>query len=119
MSEDEHNSMKLPNVEFAVIDEGKLKDYCLSPDHVIGKHKAKVFQNRLGIIQKDAPFLKSLLIEKIRTTECIETISSEYGRRFIVDVILVNFGKEALVRTSWIIKKKELVPRLTSCYIIE
>ena len=110
--------MKLPNFEFAIIDEEKLRDYCLSPDHIIGKHKAKVFQNRLGIIQEDAMLLKSTILEKIASSDCIETTASDYGRRFIVDIILVNFEKQAQVRTSWIIKTNELIPRLTSCYII-
>jgi hypothetical protein len=110
--------MKLPNFEFAIINEEKLGGYCLNPDHIIGKHKARVFQKLLGISQKDAPLLKTMILEKISCTECIEATPSDFGRRFIVDVILVNFDKEALVRTSWILKKDELAPRLTSCYLI-
>jgi hypothetical protein len=111
--------MKLPNFEFAIIDEEKLRDYCLNPGHMVGKHKAKVFQRRLDFSQQDTILLKSLILEKITVSDCIETDPSEYGRRFIVDIILVNFDKQASVRTSWIIKKDELIPRLTSCYVID
>ena len=111
--------MQLPNFEFAIIEEEKLRNYCLNPDHPLGKHKAKVFKKRLGFVQSDSDRLKALIFEKIAISECIETISSDYGRRVTVDFILVNFGKEAMVRTAWIIKNEELIPRLTSCYIVE
>jgi hypothetical protein len=41
--------MKLPNGDQAVIDPRKVTDYCLSPDHDEGKHKARVFQELLGV----------------------------------------------------------------------
>lgn len=40
--------MKLPNAENAVIDIAKLRDYSLNPNHPEGKHKARVFQAKLG-----------------------------------------------------------------------
>ena len=111
--------MQLPNFEFAIIEDEKIRDYCLSPDHPLGKHKAKVFEKRLGFVQNDSDRLKALILEKIAISECMEAISSDFGRRFIVDFILVNFDKQAVVRTAWIIKNEELIPRLTSCYIVE
>ena len=40
--------MKLPNGDRAVIDIAKLRDYCLSPDHLRGRHKARVFAAAQG-----------------------------------------------------------------------
>ena len=110
--------MLLPNFEFAVISDEKLRDYSLNPNHPFGKHKAKVFEKRLGIVQKDWEHLKTLILDNIAVCECIESITLEFGRSFIVDIILFNFEKQAKVRTSWIIKNGELMPRLTSCYVI-
>lgn len=36
--------MKLPNFEKAYIDIEKLRDYCLSLEHPVGKHKATMFK---------------------------------------------------------------------------
>ena len=47
--------MKLPNGDQAIIDERKLVDYCLSPDHDEGKHKAVLFRELLGMGPEDSP----------------------------------------------------------------
>ncbi len=38
--------MKLPNAENAVVEIAKLRDYCLSEDHLRGRHKARVLRVR-------------------------------------------------------------------------
>lgn len=38
--------MKLPNADRAVVGLAKLRDYCLSPTHPRGRHKARVFAVR-------------------------------------------------------------------------
>ena len=40
--------MKLPHGDKVIIDQRKVVDYCLSPDHDDGKHKARLFEN-LGL----------------------------------------------------------------------
>ncbi|MFM7791269.1 MAG: DUF6883 domain-containing protein, partial [Microcystis panniformis] len=40
--------MKLPNPEGAILGD-KLERYCLNFQHSVGKHKALMFQKRLGI----------------------------------------------------------------------
>ena len=35
--------MLLPFAEYATVDIGKLRDYCLNPNHEVGKQKARVF----------------------------------------------------------------------------
>ena len=114
--------MKLPNAEHAVVEIEKLRDYCLSPDHPKGKHKARVFLAALGISQNDADELRRVILNLVSTAEAIEEESIEYGRRFVVD-FQISWGKEsaartALVRSCWIIRTEEDFPRLTSCYIL-
>lgn len=55
--------MKLPNGGEAIVDSAKLRDYCLSPEHEEGKHKARVFAAALGIFRNDAAWLRERLIE--------------------------------------------------------
>jgi len=104
--------MLLPNCEFAVIEDEKLRDYCLDSEHPVGKHKARQFLERLGLMQKDYLLLKNLILKKIQVRECLEVERSEFGRRFIVDIFLTIFAKKAKVRTSWIMKKKRIYPQI-------
>ena len=110
--------MKLPNVHNAVIDLKKLKDYCLNLKHPRGKHKARVFQSLLGINQDDAEILRVKILEGIANNDCLVGESDVYGIRYSVDFPIDVKERNALVRTTWIIKNKEDFPRLTSCYIL-
>ena len=114
--------MRLPNVENAVVDIAKIRDYCLNPDHPEGKHKARVFLKALGIDKNDADRLKQIILKAVLTAEAIAEEASEYGRRFVVD-FRVSWSKEsvtraALVRTAWIIRVEEDFPRLATCFIL-
>jgi Domain of unknown function (DUF6883) len=61
--------MRLPNGERAIVDVAKLVDYCLDPDHLRGRHKARVFRSVLGFGRQDAGELKSLLIHAAARNE--------------------------------------------------
>ena len=53
--------MKLPNGDQAIIDQRKVTDYCLSPDHEDGQYKAHVFQSVLGLKLDNADTLLAAL----------------------------------------------------------
>ena len=110
--------MLLPNAEIALIDDRKLIDYCLSESHPIGKHKARVFMSALGFSLENFQDLKDGILNKILDNDAIQTEINQYGTLYVVDVEIENPPKEAMVRTSWIIKVDEDFPRLTSCYVI-
>jgi len=42
----------------------------------------------------------------------------EYGQRYVVDFPMKRQDKEAVVRSSWIVRREEDYPRLTSCYVL-
>ena len=110
--------MRLPNADNAVIDLKKLRDYCLNPMHPRGKHKARVFQSLLGITQDDVEILKVAILVGIANNDCLVGETDVYGKRYNVDFPVHIKGRNALVRTTWIIKNKEDFPRLTSWYIL-
>ena len=113
--------MKLPNAENAVVDIAKIRDYCLNPDHPEGKHKARVFLNKLGVTKNDADHLRQLILEGILVADAIEESSIVYGRRFVADLSISSAQGAvlctAVVRTAWIIRNEEDFPRLTTCFV--
>ena len=46
--------MKLPGGDNVEIDQRKLTDYALSQTHPVGKHKARLFALKLGLMRDDA-----------------------------------------------------------------
>jgi len=110
--------MKVPNAERAIVEIEKLRDYCLSESHPRGKHKARVFASALGITADDAAELRSAMLVAVRVTESISGENNEFGQRYIVDFSMSHGGNEAVVRTTWIIRRGEDTPRLTSCYVL-
>jgi len=110
--------MKLPNADRAVVEIEKLRDYCLSSSHPRGRHKARVFVTALGITADDAEELKQAILSAVITEEAMPTERDEYGQRYVVDFSMKRQGKEAVVRSSWIVHSGEDYPRLTSCYVL-
>ena len=110
--------MLLPYKDKAFIDIVKLRDYCLNLNHPRGKHKARVFKSVLGLTSDNAEELHSAILSGIQTAEAVEGEHDDYGRRFFVDVKTQMVGVSAIIRTSWIIRRNEDFPRLTSCYIL-
>ena len=109
--------MKIPNFKNAIISIEKLRDYCLSNEHPVGKHKAIVFKNKLNLTSADSYKLREEIRDGISKNEASEMFSDEYGKRYFVDIKIINFDKSSIVRTLWIIKHNESFPRFISCYI--
>ncbi len=115
--------MKLPGGEDAIVDIIKLHDYCLNPLHPRGRHKARVFVSALGLTRADAQFLREELLRAAREADAAiadAAISDidEYGERYIIDIGIARDGREAIVRSTWIVRRGEGFPRLTSCYVL-
>jgi len=110
--------MKLPHADRAIVEIEKLRDYCLSANHPRGRHKARVFATALEITADDAEELRQTILSALLTEEAMPTERDEYGQRYVVDSIMTRQGRQARVRTSWIIRRGEDYPRLTSCYVL-
>ena len=110
--------MRQPNSERAVVQMEKLRDYCLSREHPRGRNKARVFESALGLTASNASALRDALLAAARTTDAIPAEKDEFGRRYMLDFMMSGPKGRAWVRSSWIVRRGEDFPRLTSCYVI-
>lgn len=109
--------MKLPNGDRAIVDIHKLEDYCLNPQHPRGRHKARVFAS-VGIQESHAEEFRTILLGVARSSEAYPTAETPYGQRYIIDFDLTRQGRKARIRSTWIVRTGEELPRLTSCYVL-
>ena len=110
--------MFVPNAENAVVDARKLVDYCLNPNHEIGKHKALVFEKLLDLTVDDAKELKNSLLFAVRNNEARAGRFDKFGQRYTVDFEMLRGSKRATVRSGWIIETNTSFPRLTTCFVL-
>lgn len=109
--------MKLPNGEHAIVDDSKLIDYCLNPDHPVGRHHARLFQELLGFDRSNALVLKSILVDAAREHLAEETVSTRYGRKFIMRLPRTGRHGTHIIRIIWVIESGQTRPRLVTCYV--
>ena len=108
--------MLIPNAERAVVDIRKLRDYCLNPAHDEGKHKARLFAAALGMTADNAEELRDALLQVSKTHAAQFGRRDGYGQRYIIDFTFDWRGKQATIRSGWIIEHGSNTPRLTTCY---
>jgi hypothetical protein len=108
---------ELPNNAKAIVDIKKLEDYCLNPQHQRGKHKAKVFKSVLGFTKKEAKILSDKLLDAAKNNDAYEIASDIFGTRYYIDCQIIYKNKTAAIRSIWIIRTEENIPRLITCYI--
>ncbi len=111
-------AVKLPNADRAVVDIAKLRDYCLSTRHPRGRHKARVFAAVLGLTVEHAETFRAALALAARTEAVTSGESDVYGDRYMLDFWMNGPTGGATVRSTWIVRRGEDFPRLTSCYVM-
>ena len=109
--------MKLPAGDRAIVDIRKLLDYCLNSQHPRGRNKARVFA-AVGIQECDAEELRAALMAAARYGHAEPGVVNEFGRRYIIDLDLPRAGTTVKIRSTWIVRRDEDLPRLTSCYVL-
>ena len=108
----------LPRADRAILDLHKVEDYCLSPAHPRGRHKARVFREALGLRRNDAKWLRQALLEGLPEQEAAELVNDSYGARWRVDIPLARQNRRAVVRTVWIIRSGDQIPRFVTCWVL-
>lgn len=111
--------MKLADiVNRVVIDPRKLVDYALDPDSPWGHHKALVFRESLGFTRENYADLLAQIEEKALDGEATFHSEDGFGRRYTVDLsIWGTKGREAIVRTGWLVPPGAREARLVTLYV--
>ena len=109
----------LRGAERAIIDERKVRDYLLNPLHVRGRHKARMFAAALGYGRFDHARLIRQIKAGILEHEAVAIDHGPHGEQWRVEVPVTGPAGSAIVRTLWIIRTGEDVPRLISAYPIK
>jgi hypothetical protein len=109
---------RLPHSDGAILDIRKIEDYCLSPSHPRGRHKARVFRDALDLQRIDASWLRDVLLEAARLGEAFEVMADTWGTHWGLDATIRRQGKSAVVRTIWIVRTGESVPRFVTCWVL-
>lgn len=109
--------VKMPNGGSAIVDIRKLLDYCLNPQHLRGRHKARVFA-AVGIRQADAESLRAALLVAARDGEIQIGTQTKFGQRYAIDFDWDGAARVVRIRSSWIVRIGEQIPRLTTCFIL-
>ena len=108
--------MKMPGGEAAIVDRRKLTGYCLNPEHPRGKHKARVFAT-LGFTAENAGELRAALLRAAASNAAQVAASDEFGDRYVLEFEIEGPQGKGIVRSTWIVRRGERAPRLTSCFV--
>ncbi len=111
--------MKLPNAERAVIDDRKLFEYVLSPNHPHGRTHAALFERLLGITRANADVLRRALQQAATSADAIEQPDEGFGTKYEIRFSLDGPRGSYKVLSVWIIDRDigEAIPRLVTAYI--
>ena len=108
--------MHLPVADLAVIDPRKLRDHLLSPDHPVGRHKARFFAS-IGFWRANADALARRLRALARQNPAEPLASDAYGTRYEVRGMLRGpSGTERPIVTIWIVRPADPRPHLVTAY---
>ncbi|ELS30556.1 MULTISPECIES: DUF6883 domain-containing protein [Pseudanabaena] len=110
--------MKLPNGDRAELGD-KLERYSLNYEHSKGKHKALLFEKRLGINLANKEILEQALLEAAIEGEAELYKIDQYGSHYDLAFSMYTDVGESLVLSCWIVKVTEDFPRLTNTYPID
>ena len=108
----------LPNSEQAILEIRKIEDYCLNPEHPRGRHKARLFRETIGLGRRDSAWLRRALLDTIRTSDAVQLAADRYGVRWRVDVLVSRHGRSVMVRTAWMVRIGEEIPRFVTCWVM-
>jgi uncharacterized protein DUF6883 len=111
-------SIRLPHGDQAILDMRKIEDYCLSPSHPRGRHKARVFREALGFERSEAALLRDLLLEAARHGEAIQISEDGWGTQWRLDTAVRRQGKQGMPRSIWIVRTGESLPRFVTCWVL-
>jgi len=76
-----------------------------------------LFQELIGLNQNNSTLLLAALRTAAATDDAIVGKVDEYGHRYIIDFELEGPRGIAMIRSAWIVRAGEEVPRMVTYYI--
>jgi hypothetical protein len=108
--------LNLPNSDRVRIDQAKVTDYLLAPDHPEGASKAAFFV-RFGFTLVEWQVLTEALTAHARANPVASMTASEHGVKYRVDgPIHCPDGRSPMIRTVWIVDAGSEIPRLVTAH---
>ena len=112
--------MRLPGGDGAEIAPDKLLEYALNPDHPLGRHKARLFDQVLGLRRENAEILVAALRVAARDEQANPQEADEHGQRFQVRFTMPSQRDSAVsatIRSAWIVPSDGGKTRLVTCFV--
>ena len=108
--------MKLPSAQAAVVSEGKITGYLLSPTHRDGRHKAAFFLG-FSFTADTWQKLAAALLKHAADHEVAKVENTPFGTRYVVDgTIDTPYGRTPSIRSVWFLETGQDVPRFVTAY---
>ena len=80
-------------------------------------HKARVFATALGLTAENADQLRAALLTAAATSDAQPAASDRFGDRYVLEFNIEGPRGTGVVRSTWIVRRGETSPRLTSCFV--
>ena len=109
--------VRLPNGERAIVEESKLRGYVLNPQHPVGRHHARLFNEWLGIHQGNLDILRTALVSAASKEPVTREVATPYGTKFEMRVEVLGPRGARSVRAVWIVERGGDRPRLVTCFV--
>jgi len=108
--------VKLPGADRAVVAPEKVRDFLLSSANPRARGKPAFFR-ALGFVASDWEALRSVLLDVARSGDASPGQQSPFGTKFEVRATIRGpTGREAVVRTIWIVNAGDDQPRFVTAY---
>jgi len=108
--------VKLPNAEHLLVEEAKIREYLLNPEHQYGCAKAQFFLD-FGFALEKWAVLAEALQRHGRENPVSRTKNTPFGPRYeISGEIETPDGRRPRIRTVWQHDHAAIAPRLITAY---
>jgi hypothetical protein len=108
--------MKLPSADRAIIPAEKVRDYLLAPANPRAQGKAAFFR-ALGFESTAWEALRAALSHIAETGTATAGQQSEFGTKYEIRATISGpAGRQAVIRTVWIVNAGEQIPRFVTAY---
>jgi hypothetical protein len=72
----------------------------------------------LGLTADDAEEVREAILSAALSGEADPAQEDEFGKRYVLDFEMKTSAGTATVRSGWIVRRGEVVPRFTTCFVL-